>query len=365
MNKKLQSMYRGGGLIKALLKDPAQAKMAREYLGMAAEGMAVNKTKLGMPGTAVPGAKNTYEGGGGVKSYRTAGKGMAMYANGGQGGPPNKKGRVPGRNDFGGQSFLGFGQNTAGGVDSDMAYAVVPTKQEIVEALKALDYDPQNMGELNPVSVREIIEYAQDLGARNIGLDNRTGYGQYKRMQPFMDQGRVIGNSYRDMTQMHMNPDAYGNTGRYMPFQSDTGVKDAEYDFYEAQFGSGEAAGLKALGALQKVIENRGGTFAISGYDNPYDVEIMAPKLTAQEFGTIHNQDPNAVQIYGREYTDRLQMNPYQNPHALSPGDMDRTLVDPYDRSPNFYNLPMEEQNEIIRQDRIRLGLPLTQRGMQ
>ena len=363
MNKKLQSMYKSGGLIQALLKDPAQEKMAREYLGMAAEGMAVNKSKLGMPGTAVPGAKNTYDGGGVAKKYRAGG--TAMFANGGQNGPPNKKGRVPGRNDFGGQSFLGFGQNTAGGVDSDMAYAVVPTKQEIVEALKALDYDPQNMGELNPVSVREIIEYAQDLGAQNIGLNNQSGYAQYQRMKPFMDQGRVIGNSYRDATQMHMNPDAYGNTGRYTPFQSDTGVRDAEFDMYEAERGSGEAAGLKALGALQKVIENRGGTFAISGYDNPYDVEIVPPALTAQEFGTIHNQDPNAVQIEGRRYTDRLQMNPYQNPRALSPGDSRRELVDPYERSFNFYDLPMEEQNEIIRQDRIRLGLPLTQRGMQ
>ena len=87
MNKKLQSMYKSGGLLKALLKDPAQRKMAKEYLGKAAEGMAVNKTKLGMPGTAVPGAKNTYAGGGAVK-YRMGGK--AMYANGGQNGPPSK-----------------------------------------------------------------------------------------------------------------------------------------------------------------------------------------------------------------------------------------------------------------------------------
>ena len=87
MNKKLQSMYKSGGLLKALLKDPAQAKMAKEYLGKAAQGMAVNKTKLGMPGTAVPGAKNTY-GGGGVMKYRMGGK--AMYANGGQNGPPSK-----------------------------------------------------------------------------------------------------------------------------------------------------------------------------------------------------------------------------------------------------------------------------------
>lgn len=102
MNKKLQSMYESGGLLKALLKDPAQAKMAMQMLGKqakAAEGMAVNKTKLGMPGTAVPGAKNTYEGGGGVKSYRTAGKGMAMYANGGQSGPPGFLARLFGKKE--------------------------------------------------------------------------------------------------------------------------------------------------------------------------------------------------------------------------------------------------------------------------
>jgi len=82
-------MYKSGGLIQALLKDPAQAKMAREYLGMAAEGMAVNKSKLGMPGTAVPGAKNTYGGGGAVK-YRA-------YANGGQNGPGGLLARLLGR----------------------------------------------------------------------------------------------------------------------------------------------------------------------------------------------------------------------------------------------------------------------------
>jgi hypothetical protein len=246
-----------------------------------------------------------------------------------------------------------------------MAYQVVPTKKELAQAMESLGITAQDMASMNPVDVRELISTAQDIGAQNIGLDNKRGFAQYKRMQPFMDQGRVIGNSFRDATQMHMNPDAYGNTGRYMPFQSDTGVRDAEYDAYEAQFGSDEAAGLKALGALQKLVESQGGTFGISGYDNPYDVELVAPKLTAEEFGTIHNQDPSAVQIYGREFTDRLQMNPSQNPRALSPGDRGRTLVDPYDRSPNFYDLPMEEQNEIIRQDRIRLGLPLTQRGMQ
>jgi hypothetical protein len=93
MNKKLQSMYKSGGLLKALLKDPAQAKMAMQMLGQAkaADGMAVNKTKLGMPGTAVPGAKNTYEDGGGVKRYRLGG--TAMYANGGQNGPGGRRRR--------------------------------------------------------------------------------------------------------------------------------------------------------------------------------------------------------------------------------------------------------------------------------
>jgi len=92
MNKKLQSMYNSGSLLKALLKDPAQAKMAMEMLGKqakAAEGMAVNKSKLGMPGTAVPGAKNTYAGGGVAKTYRAGG--TAMYANGGQNGPGRKR----------------------------------------------------------------------------------------------------------------------------------------------------------------------------------------------------------------------------------------------------------------------------------
>jgi len=96
MNKKLQSMYANGGLLKALLNDPAQAKMARKYLGMAAEGMAVNKSKLGMPGTAVPGAKNTYAGGGVAKKYRAGG---TMYANGGQNGPGGLLARLFGKKE--------------------------------------------------------------------------------------------------------------------------------------------------------------------------------------------------------------------------------------------------------------------------
>lgn len=50
MNKKLQSMYKSGGLLKALLKDPAQAKMAMQMLGKqakAADGMAVKKYRMG------------------------------------------------------------------------------------------------------------------------------------------------------------------------------------------------------------------------------------------------------------------------------------------------------------------------------
>jgi hypothetical protein len=66
MNKKLQSMYKSGGLLKALLKDPAQAKMAMEMLGKskAADGMAVKKYRMG---------------------------GKPMYENGGQSGPPAQR----------------------------------------------------------------------------------------------------------------------------------------------------------------------------------------------------------------------------------------------------------------------------------
>ena len=49
MNKKLQSMYKSGGLLKALLKDPAQRKMAEKMLGKAAKGMAVKSYKNGGP----------------------------------------------------------------------------------------------------------------------------------------------------------------------------------------------------------------------------------------------------------------------------------------------------------------------------
>jgi hypothetical protein len=66
MNKKLQSMYKQGGLLMALLKDPDQRRMAMEMLSKseAADGMA-------------------------VKKYRRGGK--PMYANGGQSGPPAKE----------------------------------------------------------------------------------------------------------------------------------------------------------------------------------------------------------------------------------------------------------------------------------
>lgn len=82
MNK-LQSMYRSGGLLKALLKDPEQRKMAEDMLGKAAKGMAVKEyrmggemkpltTKLGAPAGFEPGAKNTYAGGG-MMEYRLGG----------------------------------------------------------------------------------------------------------------------------------------------------------------------------------------------------------------------------------------------------------------------------------------------------
>ena len=63
MNKKLQSMYKSGGLLKALLKDPAQRKMAEGMLKNMAMG---GKMEYGM---------------GGAMKYRMGGK--AMYENGG------------------------------------------------------------------------------------------------------------------------------------------------------------------------------------------------------------------------------------------------------------------------------------------
>jgi hypothetical protein len=105
MNKKLQSMYKSGGLLKALLKDPAQRKMAEGMLKKMAMGgkmdyghggamkyrmggeMKPLTTKLGAPAGLEPGAKNTYAGGG-MMMYRRGGK--AMYENGGQNGPPTK-----------------------------------------------------------------------------------------------------------------------------------------------------------------------------------------------------------------------------------------------------------------------------------
>lgn len=69
MNDKLKAMYKSGGLLKALLKDPAQRKMA--------EGMLKNMAM---------GGKMDY-GMGGTMKYRAGGK--AMYQNGG--GPTGKK----------------------------------------------------------------------------------------------------------------------------------------------------------------------------------------------------------------------------------------------------------------------------------
>ena len=69
MNDKLKAMYKSGGLLKALLKDPAQRKMA--------EGMLKNMAM---------GGKMDY-GMGGTMKYRSGGK--AMYENGG--GPTGKK----------------------------------------------------------------------------------------------------------------------------------------------------------------------------------------------------------------------------------------------------------------------------------
>ena len=81
MNK-LQSMFKTGGLLKALLKDPAQRKMAEGMLKNMAMGgkmeyrmggeMKPLTTKLGAPAGFEPGAKNTYAGGG-VMEYRLGG----------------------------------------------------------------------------------------------------------------------------------------------------------------------------------------------------------------------------------------------------------------------------------------------------
>ena len=204
MNKKLQSMYKSGGLLKALLKDPAQAKMARQMLGSAAEGMAVNKTKLGMPGTAVPGAKNTY-GGGGVMKYRMGGK--AMYANGGQNGPPSKsvqdmyaafaeigvdprvaapgsfvnvksEGQVPStaqqiaRHVRSGQETftLPSGQPARGMPEGDYMYtSVVPTIDHFLKAVsQEYNLDPNTLGGMD-MTAEQVLKQA-------FGMADGTGY---------------------------------------------------------------------------------------------------------------------------------------------------------------------------------------------
>jgi len=65
MNDKLKKMYASGGLLGALLKDPAQRKMAEDMIQKAEGGMS-------------------------VKPYRNGGM---MYDNGGQTGPPNTTAR--------------------------------------------------------------------------------------------------------------------------------------------------------------------------------------------------------------------------------------------------------------------------------
>jgi len=322
-------MYKSGGLLKALLKDPAQAKMARQMLGSAAEGMAVNKSKLGMPGTAVPGAKNTY-GGGGVMKYRMGGK--AMYANGGQNGPPGGSGPS--------LSEMNFGANTSpeskrksGMPDMALEYSVVPTKYELKMALKQLGYSPQQIGDMSPSELRDAISIAQDLGAQQIGLYEKSGLAQTKMMDPFVERGRVIANSY-------VNPMQDKLDGRDIRNQSKTaGVSDTYYDQYEAEEGSGYAAGMLARDILQSL--------APEGVDLS-ELEVIRPKLEAGDF----------VRGRQRGFTEGVDPEAYGGTYNKYPGESGVQYVDPFSiREDSFFDLSPEEKNRIIREDQQRLGI--------
>jgi hypothetical protein len=335
MNKKLQSMYESGGLLKALLKDPAQAKMAMQMLGKqgkAAQGMAVNKTKLGMPGTAVPGAKNTYGGGGGVKKYRLGG--TAMYANGGQNGPPGGSGPSASQMLLGANTSPQYKAKT-GHIDTGMAYSVVPTRYELKKALAQMGYSPETISNMHPNELREVIEIAQGYGAEKIGLNDKRGLGQTKAMDEFIESGRVIANSYVD-------PEQTSGSGRDIRNQSRTaGVSDTYYDQYEAEEGSGYAAGLLTRDLLEEL--------AGPGVDLS-ELEVIEPKTAAGDFARGRM----------RAFSEYVDPSRYDGLYNKYPGETGVRYIDPFQtwsRSDEFNALPPAERNRSSQEDQARLGI--------
>lgn len=309
MNKKLQSMYKSGGLLKALLKDPAQRKMAEGMLKKMAMG---GKMDYGM---------------GGAMKYRMGGK--AMYENGGQSGPPGPS-----------ASQMNFGANTSpqskresGLPDMALEYAVVPNKYEMKMALKQLGYSPETIGNMEPSELRNAIAIAQDMGAQKIGLYDKRGLAQTKAMDPFIESGRVIANSY-------VNPMQDKLSGRDIRNQSKTaGVSDTYYDQYEAEEGSGYAAGMLARDLLQSL--------APEGVDLS-ELEVIEPKTEAGDYARGRR----------RGFTEGVDPSAYGGLYNKYPGESGVQYVDPFDiREDAFFNLSPEEKNRIIREDQRRLGI--------
>lgn len=345
MNKKLQSMYRSGGLIEALLKDPAQAKMAMKILGKqgkAAQGMAVNKTKLGMPGTAVPGAKNTYEGGG-VKKYRLGG--TAMYANGGQNGPPSKADELyaafeevgttpymamPGKYmsintgtkepstaaqiaryvRSGKENYTTGGNQTFRGTPTQVYSSVVPSIDNFLQAVtEQYNLDPNTLGGLD-MTPEQVLQQAFGMGSGQGLGEGSPGNQEFDRL---MERAvELSGNEYARRIQRAENASRAKPEEKYLPGET-------KEEFIERIDRAKFRPEMKEFNILQdlgdRLIENYyggpSGQFTDSAYDQArYDNEETMRQRVIQllneyagsdvynQFGTTPN--------YHSGYTSRM-----------------------------------------------------------
>ena len=181
--------------------------------------------------------------------------------------------------------------------------------------------------------MRDAIAIAQDLGAQKIGLYDKRGLAQTKMMEPFVESGRVMANSY-------VNPMQDKLDGRDIRNQSKTaGVSDTYYDQYEAEEGSGYAAGMLARDLLQSL--------APEGVDLS-ELEVIRPKMEAGDFRRGRQ----------RGFTESVDPSAYGGLYNKYPGQPGVEYVDPFSiREDEFFDMSPEEKNRIIREDQQRLGI--------
>jgi hypothetical protein len=198
MNDRMKEMYRSGGLLKALLKDPSQRKMAADMLasnsGSVIDGNAGRggtkryvaggsveeriKTMLGAPAGFNPGAKDQYAMGGAIK-YRMGGN-MPRYENGGEPKGTKYSTRVaPSRKDVEEAIKQSFSLGTGG----------MPAT---VEELIALG--PMDSGDLSRV-MRKAEEIAEGVFNRSMqsaqGLPRTVDEGRMARVERNRGAGAV------------------------------------------------------------------------------------------------------------------------------------------------------------------------------